>query len=82
MMRRALCVGNVFIVDENLWYSKLWDGRHAALLLLFHRASETARPVEGIEEADDDIATHSLFDTLKTSASAEELFKPIPVSAQ
>jgi hypothetical protein len=55
----------------------LRDCRHAALFLEVHGASEAARPVERVEEADDDIAAHGFFDTLEAGAAAEELFQPM-----
>jgi hypothetical protein len=47
---------------------------HAALLLQIHCASKTARPIESVEEADNDVATDSFINALEASSATKELF--------
>jgi hypothetical protein len=70
----ALRVGDVFVVDENFRDCELWYRGHTALLLQFHRAAETASPIERIEETDNYVAANSFFDTLKAGTTPKELF--------
>jgi hypothetical protein len=70
-------VGDIFIVDENLRHRELRYGGHAALLLQIHCATETACPIECIEETDDHVTAHSFFDTLKASAAPKELLQSV-----
>lgn len=74
-MRSTPCVSNIIVIDEDLWDSELRNGSHTALLLQIHSAAESAGPVESIEKANDDVAAHSLFDTLKPSATSQEFFQ-------
>jgi hypothetical protein len=72
-------VGDIFIVDEDFRHRELRYGCHAALLLQIHRATETACPIECVEETDDHVAANSFFDTLKASAAPKELLQSINV---
>jgi hypothetical protein len=68
-------VGNIFIVNEDLRHRELRYGGHTALLLQIHRATETASPIDCVEETDDHVAANSFFDTLKASAAPKELLQ-------
>jgi hypothetical protein len=64
----------VLVVDEDLGDGKVRDLRHAGCANPLHLAAEGAGPVEGVEEADDDVAADGLFDSLEAGAATEEFF--------
>jgi hypothetical protein len=82
MMWHALCIGDVFIVDEDLGHSELWDRGHATLLLLVHGATESTSPVQSVEEANNNVPAHSLFNALKTCATTKKFLKPVEMLVQ
>jgi hypothetical protein len=77
----TLRVCDIFVVDKDLGHIECWHGCHAALLLLLHRATEAASPVQGVEETNNDIASDSFFHTLQASSASQELFKSKHLSA-
>jgi hypothetical protein len=66
----ALRVCDIFVVDENLGYIECWHRCHTALLLLFHRTPKPTSPVQGVEEAYNDVAPDSFFHTLQASSAS------------
>jgi hypothetical protein len=64
----------VLVVDEDLGDGKVRDLRHAGCANPLHLAAEGAGPIEGVEEADDDVAADGLFDSLEAGAATEEFF--------
>jgi hypothetical protein len=53
-----------FVLHKDLGHTKGRNSSHACRPLALDCATEAARPVKGIKEADDDIAIDSLFHTL------------------
>jgi hypothetical protein len=53
-----------FVLHKNLGHTKGWHSSHACRPLALDSATEAARPVKGIKEADDDVAIDSLFHAL------------------
>jgi hypothetical protein len=71
----TLRVCDVFVVDKDFGHIECWHSCHAALLLLLHRTTEAASPVQSVEETNNDIASDSFFHTLQASPASQELFK-------
>jgi hypothetical protein len=63
------------VLDENLGDAEGRHGGHAGRPLALDRTAEAARPVERIEEANDDIAIDSFLHTLQTGTTAQELLE-------
>lgn len=63
-------VRDVVVVDEDLWDGELRNSSHTTLFLEIHGTAESARPVQCIEEANNDIAAHSFFDALESRATS------------
>lgn len=65
------------VLHEDLWDRELRDGGHAAGALGLEVPPEVARPVDGVEEADDDVAPDGFFDALESGATTEEFFESV-----
>lgn len=80
-MWSPLCVGDIFVVDKDLGNGELWDGGHTSLSLLLHGTAEAACPVEGVEEANNNITADRFLNALEAGPATQELFQPGIVSA-
>lgn len=74
-MTRIGVLGDLLIVDEDLWHSKLRDRHHTRRLAEIVTGPELAGPEQSVEEASNNPTMDFLLNALQPGATSEIFFK-------